>query len=165
MPKTGERVTMQVLNPYQPPVHDDAPERAAARASSAWARLAGVFLLGNALLTVLELVALPAHAVARSSAVTATVDLLIGGALVIAGPRWRAWALVRCAFGAVVLTLPALAGGDVFALVFNLGVAWSLMGLLLGRPAPLSVVAACAVFTLYVVGSLLLLQRLRASGQ
>jgi len=129
---------MPELNPYAPPPSQSDPrESRPALAPVAFAaRLAGWFMVANALL-----VAVVSFTVAdkvpgggTQSHVGPICDLVIGASLAWGHRQYVTWALVRCALGVLVLGGIAVYHGDYIELVFQLALSGSLFALLAGAP-------------------------------
>jgi hypothetical protein len=131
-----------------------APEAAAVTVTSPpssmqGARIAGVLLLVNAALVVVDNVLMPSAKGVPSSVVPAVIDVLIGASLVRGDKKYLNWAIVRAIGGAVIWTALSLANGERFVAALQVLVSASLLGLLLGQPGRARIVAACVAFGLY----------------
>jgi hypothetical protein len=148
-------------NPFAPPASDTQSPPPAPPSSVAsltgpnitrGARIAGAFLIVNGVLVLGEKLAMP-HA--GSIGIAPLFDFLIGGTLVAGHGKYRSWAIVRAALGAVVFTAMQLAGGDYIAGAMQIAVSGALLALLLGDAGVARIVVSCVVFGLYAVISLL----------
>jgi hypothetical protein len=113
------------------------------------ARIAGVLLLVNAALVVVENVVMPSAKGATNGVVPAVIDVLIGASLVRGDRKYLNWAIVRAVGGAVIWTALSLANGERFMAAMQVLVSASLLGLLVGQPGRARSAAACLAFGLY----------------
>jgi hypothetical protein len=74
------------------------------------------------------------------------LDLVLGVALLFRKPRWRRFAIARALFGGLLFTLTAMGSGDVLLALTEALASASMLGLLLGRPGPLRMMAAGSGF-------------------
>lgn len=116
-------------------------------------RVAGAFLVVNAILLLIERAVLPAQGGAlRMHFGSAILDLVLGGFLVAGKPKVLPWVKLRVVLGAIVFTLYYLmAENDPVMAGFQLAVSGALVLLLFGRAGAWRLRIASTVFALYLV--------------
>jgi len=111
----------QTPDAYAPPKADPLPPQPAPALSPEvrrGARIAGVLLILNAILVLIERAVMKSPAgqpAAFSTPLPAIIDLVIGGSLVAGRMNLRIWAIVRCVAGGVIFTALQLAHQDFIA--------------------------------------------------
>lgn len=141
----------------QPPATPGTTDRAQASAGEEGlalaVRVAGAFLVVNALVLLIERALLPAQTGAlQMNLGSAILDLVLGGMLVAGKPKVLPWVKLRVVLGAVVFTIyylamehdPVLAG-------FQLAVSGAFVLLLFGQAGAWRLRIASTVFALYLV--------------
>jgi hypothetical protein len=116
-------------------------------------RVAGLCLIFNALLLLLELAAvgLQSGGGRPPPIVPAIIDVLIGGSLLAGNEKLKTLAIVRCVLGGLVFTGVSLYQGDPIVAAFQVLVSAALLGLLIGRAGTPRVAVASMAFLLYLV--------------
>lgn len=149
-------------NAYAPPtapLREMPPERAPHEVTPAQ-RLAGGLLIVNAALVLIEAVALPPDpnptplTSPGRSFLPAIIDVVIGISLLSKNRKFLPWAVVRVAFGLVVLTA-LLAFKDPFLAVMQVVVSGSFLLLLVGDAGKPRMAIGGALFGLYAFISVL----------
>ncbi len=146
-PPTTDLLPLPPLPPTQP---DPAAGASTERGLSPGVRIAGGLLILNAILVLIEKLAL-ATPDQGAFGVAPLIDLVIGGCLLAGRTQLRPWAIVRAALGGVVFTGMHLAAGHTVPAVLQVAVSGALLMLLVGPAGLPRTIAGSAVFGLYFV--------------
>jgi len=144
-PTTDLPPPLPLLPPAQP---DLAAVASTERGLSPGVRIAGGLLILNAILVLIEKLAL-ATPDQGALGVAPLIDLVIGGCLLAGRTQLRPWAIVRAVLGGVVFTSMHLAAGHAVAAVLQVAVSGALLMLLVGQAGRPRMIAGSAVFAVY----------------
>lgn len=144
------------LNPYAPPAAaEEAPPPPKPITSlsdmTLGARIAGGLLVANGLLNVLEWIVMSGKGGKGPSILPVVLDFVIGASLLGNNPKFRAWAVLRAALGAVIFAGIQAASGEYFLCVLQLAVSSSFLMLLLGDAGKVRIGASCTIFGIYTL--------------
>ncbi len=132
--------------------------RAPSGVASRGTRIAGILLIVNVVLVLLERSLFPDNAPPFGSSYSVILpsifDVFIGVSLARGLNKYRTWAVARVALGALVFMVIWATQGNWLAVLIQLAVSAAILGLLLGNPAKSRVVASCTLFALYAVSGL-----------
>lgn len=109
-------------------------------------KIAGIVLIINAIVIVLELVLMSDEGGSAGTSISGVVAGVVIGVMLLTGhPKGLIWARIAVVIGAVAFTAMPLIGGDLITAIFQLAFSGSLMLLLFGSPKKGRIITSLAI--------------------
>lgn len=143
---------MKRPDPYAPP-QEPPPKPLVAGETTRGARIAGWLFMFNGLLVLVDnLMTMKTTPDNPTSIVLPTIiDFAIGASLASNKDKYRTWAIVRVALGALFFSVLAIGRANYWLIPFQLVLSASFLSLLIGDAPKMRIVFGCVGFGLYAV--------------